>query len=221
MTYLLAFVGGFAGSGHCLAMCGGFTAILAGAGVPGAWRRLALYNLGRLNTLAMLGAAGGALGTAVVGWGPLETAERALAVVTGLIAVVVGLEAVGLIAPRGRWVAARFHAGLGRHVRALLHAPSPWAPLAFGTVNAFLPCHLIYAFAALAAATGSVVRGALVMLAFGCGTVPAMMLAGSARRLVPTRFGGRLARAAGGLVVAVGLLTMARGLGGAHALPHP
>jgi sulfite exporter TauE/SafE len=63
------------------------------------------------------------------------------------------------------------------------------------------------------------------MLAFGLGTMPAMMLPGTARALVARPLGGRLARAAGGLVVAVGLLTIARGIGGPfgamHLHPHP
>jgi sulfite exporter TauE/SafE len=63
------------------------------------------------------------------------------------------------------------------------------------------------------------------MLAFGLGTMPAMMAPGAARALVTRPLGGRLARAAGGLVVAVGLLTIARGiggpLGGAHVHAHP
>ena len=61
-------------------------------------------------------------------------------------------------------------------LRDLLRAPGPAAPLAFGVLNGFLPCPLVYAFAAQAAGSGGALPGLLVMLAFGLGTFPAMLL---------------------------------------------
>ena len=212
MIYLLAFTGGLAGSIHCLGMCGGLVAILASASGPRAWARVWIYNLARVNALVVIGAAAGALGTAVIGWGPIDVAERTLAIVAGLVTVVVGLEVVGLLAPRGLRIARWIQHGLGRGVRGLLAAPSPWAPVALGSLNALLPCQLIYAFAAMAAGTGSIGRGALTMLAFGLGTVPAMVAPGAVRSLVRTGSAGWIVRTSGGLVVVVGLVTVARGL---------
>jgi hypothetical protein len=216
----LAFAGGLAGSLHCLGMCGGLVALVGRGPQTGAaaWRRVGLYNLARVNMLTALGAAAGAAGALVVAWGPLDAAERVLAVVAGIVAVAVGLETLGVLAPRGRWLASRLHRGVGSAVRELLASRSAWVPIAFGTLNAFLPCHLIYAFLAMAAATGSVGRGALTMFAFGLGTVPAMMLAGRTAALLPARMGPRLVRVAGGLVVVVGLVTIARAFGGPPAL---
>ena len=99
-------------------------------------------------------------------------------------------------------------------------SPSPWAPLAFGTLNAFLPCHLVYGFAAVAAATGSVGHGWLTMIAFGLGTVPAMAAAGTARAMVPARLTARLQPAGGALIVIVGLITMLRAFGDGIGAPH-
>jgi len=212
----LAFAGGLAGSLHCLGMCGGLVALLGG----GAWSRLALYNLARVNTYAALGASAGALGSAIVAWAPLDVAARVLAVAGGLAVVAVGLEWLGVLAPRGQWLVGRVQRGIAAHARGLLEARSPWAPVAFGTANAFLPCHLVYAFVAMAAATGSVGRGALTMLVFGLGTVPAMMLAGSTRALVRGRTTASLARAAGAFVVVVGLVTIARAFGGVVHAHH-
>ncbi len=209
-TIVLAFAGGVAGSLHCLGMCGGLAALLGGG------RRLALYNLARVNTYVALGAAAGALGTAIVAWAPLDVASRALAVAGGLAVLAVGLEWLGLFAPQGRSLLVRVQATIARHARSLVEARSPWAPVAFGTANAFLPCHLIYAFVAIAGATGSVVRGAATMLAFGAGTLPAMMLAGSAPALLRARAAAPIVRAAGALVVVIGLVTIARAFGHAH-----
>jgi sulfite exporter TauE/SafE len=109
-----------------------------------------------------------------------------------------------------------------------MHSPSPAAPIALGVFNAFLPCQLIYAFAAAAAATQSVVAGMLTMLAFGLGTVPAMLALGITRVLAEARMRARLSLVAGALVVVFGAFTVLRGLdlvphghdhGAAHA-PH-
>ena len=91
------------------------------------------------------------------------------------------------------------------------------APLALGVFNAFLPCQLIYAFAARAASTASIAEGMLTMLAFGLGTVPAMLALGCTPRLVGPTTRARLARASGVLVVAFGLLTALRGC---DLVPH-
>ena len=88
-------------------------------------------------------------------------------------------------------------------------------PLALGVMNAFLPCHLIYAFAAQAAATASVGAGALTMLAFGLGTVPAMLALGLTRVLARPAVRARLSTVAGVLVIVFGAVTLARGFGGA------
>jgi hypothetical protein len=201
-------------------MCGGLVAILGAA--PGAKPvvRLAIYNLARVNALVAIGALAGGLGTSVVAWGPVDLAGRVLSVGAGVVTFVIGLEVLGVSAPRGQWLAQRLHRGLGHGLGTLLHARSIAAPVAFGSLNALLPCHLIYAFAALAAATASIGEGAATMLAFGLGTVPAMMAPGVVREWMPRAAGGRLVRLAGALVVVVGMLTVARGLGPAPGLHH-
>lgn len=213
-TLALAFAGGLAGSLHCLGMCGGLAALLGGgtgSGPP--WLRLGLYNVARVNTYAALGAVAGTLGTVVVAWAPLGAASRALAIVGGLAIVAVGLQWLGVLASRGEWLVGRIQREIAVLARGLLETRSPWTPVAFGTANAFLPCHLVYAFVAMAAATGSVGRGALTMLAFGVGTVPAMMLAGSTTTLLRGRAAAPIMRVAGAFVLAVGIVTIARAFG--------
>lgn len=207
--WAVAFLGGLAGSVHCLGMCGGFAAMLARAERPVV--RLALYNGGRVASLVAIGVLSGGLGAAVVASGPAVLAARVLAVVAGAGMTAVALEVLGL--PLGATaVLARL---AGRTVvpllRPALRAPTRLAPVAAGIVNAFLPCHLVWAFAAQAATVGGPARGGALMLAFGLGTVPALMLGGGASR-VATRLAPGLVRLAGLVVLGVGLLTMARGL---------
>src|SRR5207247_2608072 len=103
-----------------------------------------------------------------------------------------------------------------------------------GVLNGFLPCPLVYAFAAQAAASGGPASGFLTMAAFGLGTFPAMLMMGGigiwwrpgfrqpgavpvslhpARGAV-LRSGWRVQgmRVAGGFIVVLGLITLARGV---------
>ena len=213
MSWLVAFVGGLAGSLHCVGMCGIFPLSLAEGGAERNVTRQVLYNVGRLNTLAFIGALSGACGATVVGIGTSGAAARGLAIVTGLFMMAVGLEMLGVLSRVTALGAALAHATVGRLLAGVVGSRSPAAPLALGVLNAFLPCHLIYAFAAQAAATASVVDGTLTMLAFGLGTVPAMLALGVTRVLTRPVVRRHLATAAGVLVIAFGALTMARGMG--------
>ena len=212
------FVGGFAGSLHCVGMCGGFPLALAATTPSRNLLRQVLYNVGRLNTLVCIGALSGAAGAALVASGPVHAAERVLAVVAGLFMIVVGLEMLGVLAQlttRGAWFA---QATVGRLLGGVMRSPSLAGPLALGVFNAFLPCQLIYAFAARAASTASIAEGTLTMLCFGLGTVPAMLSLGVARKLALPSVRARLSLLAGVLVVVFGLVTVLRGF---DVVPHP
>ena len=121
-------------------------------------------------------------------------------------------------------------------MRELLKTSGIAAPLAFGVLNGFLPCPLVYAFAAQAAASGGPASGFLTMAAFGLGTFPAMLMMGGIGiwwrpgsrqpgvQAVPVslhpargavlRSGWRVQgmRVAGGFIVVLGLITLARGV---------
>ena len=106
--YLMLFAAGFAGSFHCIGMCGGFACALGrdpnghGATVL----RHLLYNSGRLTTYCFLGGLAGALGQVIctprgmtvslVG-GPLDAAQRILAIVAGLLMIGMALQFFGLL----------------------------------------------------------------------------------------------------------------------------
>jgi sulfite exporter TauE/SafE len=212
VIYALVFTGGLAGSRHCVGMCGGFPLALASGASGGNLRRQLLYNLGRLNTLAAIGALSGACGAALVATGPVRLLEHALAIVAGLLMLVVGLEILGVRLGATARGTALVQSALRRLLTGVIASRSPAAPLALGVFNAFLPCHLIYAFAARAASTASMAEGMLTMLAFGLGTVPAMLAVGSVRGAFGPRLRGRLALLSGVVVLVFATLTLLRGL---------
>jgi sulfite exporter TauE/SafE len=217
MTYFLIFLGGLAGSLHCVGMCGGFPLALARAAPSRNLIRQLLYNIGRLNTLVFIGALSGALGAAVVAAGPVRRLEQVLAIVAGTFMIVVGLEVLGVLAQITTRGAALAQATVGRMLGGVMRSRSLAAPLALGVFNACLPCQLIYAFAARAASTASVTEGMLTMLCFGLGTVPAMLSLGVAGILARPGVRARLSVASGVLIIAFGVLTVLRGF---DALGH-
>jgi sulfite exporter TauE/SafE len=125
-------------------------------------------------------------------------------VVTG--AALCGLAWRGASAP-GAHIAARLGPAIGR----LVGSGSLTSLAGLGALNGLLPCGLVYGMLAVAAASGGALDGALTMAVFGLATLPALALTGwLGSRLRPQN---RLwmQRVAGVLVIAIGVLTVARG----------
>jgi uncharacterized protein len=156
------FLAGMAGSFHCVGMCGGFACALGrdprGSRAATVLRHL-LYNTGRVVSYMFLGTLAGLLGATLMtgdGTGLAVTGQRVLAVLAGVLMIVMALQLLGLLQ--------RLHVAAGDAVarsvavplRGLLGAPGRGAPLAFGVFNGFLPCPLVYAFVALAAASAPI-----------------------------------------------------------------
>jgi sulfite exporter TauE/SafE len=232
IEYPLIFLAGFAGSWHCVGMCGGFACALGSdpRGRATTAGRQLTYNLGRATTYCFIGGLVGFLAAGLCTSGPdappTSGAQRILAIASGLLMVFIGLQFLGWF-PRFAGAPRIGFGGqvLARALRDLLRAPGPAAPLAFGVFNGFLPCPLVYAFAAQAAGSGGALPGLLVMLAFGLGTFPAMLLMGGLggwlRRAQPAsgdlgilsfRWRQRGVALAGAFIMLLGLITFARGV---------
>jgi uncharacterized protein len=234
--YALLFIAGIAGSFHCIGMCGGFACALGGdpRGPSATAVRHALYNTGRLTTYCFLGGVAGSLGWAIYSClgtrsqlgvpvlsASLNAVQRGLAVIAGLLMIVMALQFFGF---RGlRRVATGFGGStLVIALRSLLSRRGHAAPLAFGVLNGFLPCPLVYAMVAQAASTFDVLSGCLTMAAFGLGTFPTMLVMGGLGRLLAPSWRQRGVRLAGSLILALGLVTLGRGIVPmtAHGLHH-
>lgn len=209
-TVAAAFLAGLLGGGHCVAMCGGVLGALSGSGRPGLGPQLA-YNAGRIGSYAMAGAIAGAAGGLMLARDilPLQIALYACA---NLVLLALGAYLAGwrglltrLEAP-GRWLWRRL-APLGHHV---LPATTPGRALAAGALWGWLPCGLTYSMLALALLAGSGAGGAVIMAAFGLGTLPNLLLAGLlVRRIGPWLRRPAWRRIAGALVFGAGIAGLA------------
>ncbi len=187
---------GLAGSLHCAGMCGGLAALAPG--------RLLTYLAGKAATYIGLGVVAGVLGDAVLRAAPFGWGARALAVCAALLLLFAALETVG----RTPWSARVPLDPLLSHF-----APTPFL---LGAANGLLPCPLVYAFAAVAAATASPVWGAAVMLVPAVtSALPLAMCSLLGRRFM------RLRMPAAVLMFAMAAVTLYRALSPAATAHHP
>ncbi len=213
-----ALLAGLVGSAHCLGMCAGISGLFAinaevaslRASIPTA----IVYNAGRVITYAVLGIIVAAFGSVIVKASPnLAVGIRML---SGVIIILVGLKVafdlrvLNVIERMGSTLWARIAPVATR----LVPVTSLPKALGLGLVWGWLPCGLVYSVLMIAATSASPIGGAATMVAFGIGTMPAMVLSGlGAARLSSfmQRRGTRIGL--GLLVVAMGLLTIAMPLG--------
>lgn len=209
----LIFLSGMLGSVHCLGMCGGLAALVGGNAASvrsNLWRQSA-FTLGRVSTYALGGAMAGYLGQrldASCRW--LIDVQAALAILAGALLLYEGLRALG-IGFRQTTSGASLPCLTGGGFRALLMSPGAGAAFVGGVLTGFMPCGLVYAYLAVAGATASLAQGAVVMIAMGLGTAPLMIAAGLGFQRLGFRWRNVALRLAGGAVVVVGLMSLARG----------
>jgi sulfite exporter TauE/SafE len=226
-----AFLVGLLGGVHCAAMCGGIVAALnlpsrraalsaAGGGTLAADMAGQLplhlaYSAGRIASYTAAGAIAGGVGGVAALAEAVIPVQIALAVVANALVVLLGVYLAG--AGSGVVRLESVGGALWRRVapigRRFLPVDTPARAIGAGVVWGWLPCGLVYSVLALALVSGDAARGAMVMLAFGLGTAPNLLVAG----LALERFRGLIARPR--VRLAAGLTVAALGVWGAIRTP--
>jgi hypothetical protein len=216
-----AFLAGLAGGVHCAAMCGPIVALCGGErrGSLRAWQRALAYNCGRIMSYAVAGALAGAFGSTALALRGGASAQVVMATLAGVTLIVLAANLAGY-APVTRRLEAMGGAIWRRVQPYSKHVlPADTLPRAFGlgTLWGWLPCGMVYAALATAVATAQPGGGALVMLAFGLGTLPNLLaIALAASRIRRALRLALVRRCAAAVVAGLGLFGLSFALHAMH-----
>lgn len=211
-----AFMAGLAGGLHCAAMCGsliGAVTLKSGEASSFRWGIALAYNAGRIGSYAIAGAIAGFAGSAglLFRGAPwmhhilLTLAAGMLILIalylSGMSRVVQGLEGAGTVL----WRAVQPLS------RRFLPVDSIGKALGLGAVWGWLPCGMVYAVLLAAMSSADPIEGAVIMTAFGAGTLPNVMgvmlfyrrLSGWLQR-APVRYAAAAVVAALGVTILIG-----------------
>lgn len=217
--YGLAFVTALLGSGHCLGMCGPLVAALSLSSPELRAPRVGvafhlLYSAGRIVTYTAIGGLVGWFGSALAYTQNLVVVTAVALILSDLFIIVVGLATAGALS-RLNVMGLNFPAPtalITALVTRLAVLPPALRALPVGLLMGFLPCGFLYAMFIAAAQSADALTGAVTMLAFGLGSVPALLLFGSTAGWLSGKARGRMLQAAGVVVVLIGLYNLYRHL---------
>ncbi len=172
ILFSIAFVTGLAGSFHCIGMCGPIALALP-VGKLSTFQAIIsrlLYNIGRILTYSVLGAAFGYFGKTLFVAGFQQQ-----------LSILIGILMMCFILPN-RFLSwnpfqkmAHFLMGTFKKVFLI---KSPLGFVLLGAINGLLPCGFVYMALAGASATTTPIEGAIFMAFFGLGTAPMMFSVG-------------------------------------------
>lgn len=209
--FMVSLLGGV----HCAGMCGGIVAAVVGqsAGNVRPWLIHLAYNAGRIASYAIAGAAAGALGSLGLMLDKWLPVQIVLYVAANLLLIALGFYLAGIRSPITRFE--HLGAGLWQRIQPLTRRflPADSVPKAFslGMLWGWLPCGLVYTVLFTALLSGSAINGAILMLAFGLGTLPNLLAAAVLLHRSRSLLASRTARLfSGATVMAFGVYGIAR-----------
>ncbi len=223
--FIPALIVGLVTSVHCVAMCGGLVLTYAVKGdSSGPWYRRMLphvaYQGAKITSYVTVGLLLGSIG-ALLGLDETLGGFRGyFTVFASMLMILIGLQMTGWFPVLNRlafrppkWLAgtlsnarrkAREDASAGRVTLT--------TPVTFGLLTGLMPCAPLMAQQAAAAASGSPVSGAVIMLGFGLGTAPLMLGFGAVSGMLSQRVKAAMNVVAAVVIIGFGLVLLNRGL---------
>ena len=214
-TLIVMLLTGLAGGfGHCIGMCGPVVAAYSLGERNLRYLHHILYNLGRITTYMFMGAVVGLTGSFLVLTSSIEKIQTAIMVLAGISIIVMGIVIGGWIPVRRPSKSSFWLSSIIQKTMELFKGPrtaGTYYPM--GIVLGFLPCGLTYT-ALLAAARASMeaenhlagmLQGVFMLLFFGLGTAPALLLAGKVIDVIGAKARERLYKLASLIMILTGV----------------
>ncbi|MBT3195805.1 MAG: sulfite exporter TauE/SafE family protein [Candidatus Ruthia sp.] len=217
-TLTIVFLMGLLGGVHCLGMCGGVVALLTSA-LPAELRSNAKktslyhlnYNTGRILSYILMGAIFGLAGELLSNMLKMSVLDHALRIFSGVLMILVGLYIANWYAGIQllEKVGAKLWAKLQPISQKFLPVTSLKSAFLVGLFWGGIPCGLVYGALSFAALSGSAVQGGLIMLAFGLGTLPSLLLmAGFSSKLSEAIKKPLVRKLSGAMIIALGIFAL-------------
>ncbi|MBX9775038.1 MAG: sulfite exporter TauE/SafE family protein [Xanthobacteraceae bacterium] len=211
---LVLLIGLVASVSSCMAVTGSLLVAAAAAynertpGLSGYQRFVPhlYFNAGRLVSYTVLGAAIGALGSALT---LSEMASGVLTIAASAIMIVLGLQMLGFVPRFGRTLLPK---SLAHGVHDLASRKVAGGAFTAGALTFFLPCGFTQALQLYVLGKGSAMTGALTMLVFALGTLPALLSLSALSSFATGAFHKHFLRLAGAVVIVLGVLNIQYGL---------
>ena len=166
------------------------------------------FNAGRLVSYALLGGAVGALGSTLM---LSPSVAGVLTLVASAIMIGLGLQMLGLFPSLGRLMPA-IPKSLTQRIQGLADRDTRQTAFLLGGLTFFLPCGFTQALQLYVLAKGDFLTGALTMLAFALGTLPALLSLSAMSSFAKGALQRRFIKFAGAAVILLGLLNIQSGL---------
>jgi sulfite exporter TauE/SafE len=207
------------GFGHCMGMCGPVVLSYSISYRKGGAFPHILYNLGRITTYTLMGGVIGFTGSFIAASDIIYGFQKTIMLVTGALILLMGLGMAGWLPLVKKIEDQPFFSSLIN--RALKLFPDGMTAGAFypmGLLLGFLPCGLVYTALLTAARSGmeagnhlaGLIQGALLMLLFGIGTMPALLLFGRIIGMAGEKIRGNLYRISAIIMIVTGIIFIAR-----------
>lgn len=201
---------GFAGSWHCVGMCGPIALALPYQGMQ-RWQivgNVLLYNLGRISTYSLIGMLIGLMGRAL--W--VAGIQQYVAIGLGILFLLAAffslnpetyINRIPLMRKLNTWVQKQ----LGQFLKR-----DRWYNfMGIGLLNGLLPCGLVYFAIAGALSSEGVLSAGLFMMFFGLGTLPLMILTALGGQLLSAGFRRKVRKVLPLFLIFFALFFLARG----------
>jgi uncharacterized protein len=210
MDYLQPLIIGLLGSFHCMGMCGPIAISLQLKENSWSTRIFSsiLYNLGRVLTYIFLGLIFGLLGLGIHIWGFQQWAS------IGVGTVMILSVAFPVLFHGSRLTGGldRLFSGFKKFFGRFFGFRTYLSTLIIGLLNGFLPCGLVYIALAGALVSTSPLDGALYMMFFGLGTIPALLALSLLGNIFSIAFRQGVQKLIPFLIILIGILFVLRGM---------
>lgn len=179
--------------------------------------RVVMFNAGRITSYMLAGAVMAGLVGSVRLFINITALQKVGYVAANLMLIALGLSlmqvwsGIAQLEKLGQLLWQRLQPLL----KVFIPIQKPWQAFALGAIWGWVPCAMVYSVLMTALLTGSALQGALVMLAFGLGTLPLLVTMGWLSQSLPIFFRKAQVRLMAGLLVLLfGLLGVVRLLTG-------